>query len=959
MADRVVKVSLVAQVNNYVSNMQQAQKATSKTAQATEDASAAFERQNQAMTEVGTGLLAIGAVAAVGIGIAVKKFAEFDQAMSFVQAATHESEANMGLLRDAALEAGASTVFSATEAANAIEELAKAGVSTADILGGALAGSMDLAAAGGLGVARAAEISATALQQFKLDGDQASHVADVLAAGAGKAMGSVDDLANGLKFVGPVAASMGVSLEETTGVLALFAQQGIIGEQAGTGLRGVLASLTAPSALARKEIEKLGLTLYDSEGNFLGLQNAAGELSNAYTLMDEESRNASMGIIFGRETITSATALYQAGAAGVDEWTKSVDDSGYAAETAALRLGNLAGDWEALTGAIDTALISLGAGADGPLRALVQGLTGLVDVFNEAPAPIQQTALVVAAVGAAAALTGGAFLVAVPKVAQFQVALATLSTSSLPSVAAAATGAQVAVGRMTASMSAAGKFMTGPWGIALAAAAVGVTFLTQWLESLQATSEEMQDSLSGARDAVEILETATQGLDVKWWRDASAAVMDLDAVLDKSAAKTDNYFAVVGDFDFGSSIDALGKIGKELGTLAESDLPSAQEAFSLLADQTDGSDEKLNELLNTMPEYKAAVLEQADALGLAENKFALLGIATGDIAGQTEVAAQGLAELEGAAYDAGGTVDELSETIRNFGTAQFDVNSATRAVEAALDDFTESVNTNGATLDVTTEKGRANQAALDDMASSYLDLAASTVEQTGKASDAIPVIQRGRDAVVAAGQAAGKSKKEAEAYADSLGLIPSDVNTAVKVTGAEAAKTKVDNLASSLRSAYNAALSLGRTNIAPKGSSTNVPVAGANGMMQAYANGGFPTGVYAGGRPMYKFAEPETRWEAFISGRPGQEERNIGIALDALGRLGYNGFADGGAVRYASSGSGSGGASVNVSPSVSLAGARFVVDLDGRQVTAVIREQVVAANRAERRVIDGGVRGVG
>jgi TP901 family phage tail tape measure protein len=906
------------------------------------------------MTEVGTGLLAIGAVAAVGVGLAVKKFAEFDQAMSFVQAATHESTENMGLLRDAALDAGASTVFSAAEAANAIEELAKAGVSTADILGGALQGSMDLAAAGGLGVARAAEISATALQQFSLDGDQASHVADVLAAGAGKAMGSVDDLANGLKFVGPVAASMGVSLEETTGVLALFAQQGIIGEQAGTGLRGVLASLTAPSALARKEIERLGLSLYDSQGNFLGLENAAGQLASAYTLMDEESRNASMGIIFGRETITSATALYQAGAAGVDEWTKSVDDSGYAAETAALRLGNLAGDWEALTGAIDTALISMGAGADGPLRALVQGLTGLVGVFNEAPSVVQQTTLAVVAVGAAAALAGGAFLVAVPRVAQFQVALASLASAQIPAVAAAAAGTQAAISRMSASMAATAKFMTGPWGVALAAAAVGVTFLTQWLESLQATSEEMQDSLKGARSAVEILDTATEGMDVAWWRDVSSAVSDLDSVLEKSIAKTENFFAVMGDNDYGAASTALSKIGKELGTLAESDLPAAQDAFALLADQTDGSDRKLHALLETMPEYKAALEEQAEALGLSENKYALLGIATGAIAGKAEESAAGLAELEGAAYDATGSVDELAESIRNFGVAQFDVNSATRAVEAAVDDFSASLAENGDTFDITTEAGRANQAALDDVAKSYLDLAASTVQQTGKASDAIPVIQRGRDAVVAAGQAAGKSKAEAEAYADSLGLIPSDVSTAVKVTGAETAKSKADAIANSFRLAAAAARQLAGINVGSSGSSGGGKQRiAANGLMQSYADGGFPTGVFAaGGRPMYKFAEPETRWEAFISGRPGQEDRNIGIALNALGRLGYRGFANGGDVRYASSGGGS-SSTTSVSPFVSLAGAAIVLNVDGRQMTGFVQEQIVSSNAQSEQTLRG------
>src|SRR5690554_2536897 len=215
MADRVVKVSLQAQVANYVANMEAAQKSTKKVEDSLEAQKAASiaaaKAQGEAAAEIGRGMVAIGAIAAVAVGLAVKKFAEFDQAMSNVKAVTQETTGNMDLLTDAALEFGASSVFTATEAANAIEELGKAGISTADILDGALAGSLNLASAGELEIARAAEIASTTLSQFGLAGSQAGRVADTLAAGAGKALGSVDDLASALKFVGPVAADMGAS----------------------------------------------------------------------------------------------------------------------------------------------------------------------------------------------------------------------------------------------------------------------------------------------------------------------------------------------------------------------------------------------------------------------------------------------------------------------------------------------------------------------------------------------------------------------------------------------------------------------------------------------------------------------------------------------------------------------------------------------------------------------------
>src|SRR5690606_9064069 len=204
---------------------------------------------------------------------------------------------------DAALEAGGATVFTATESANAIEELGKAGVETADILGGGLAGSLDLAASAQLGVARAAEITGITLKQFKLDGTEAGRVADVLSAGANKAVGSVEDLANGLKFVGPVADGMNVSLEDTVATLTLFADRGVIGEQAGTSLRGMLSSLTSPSKAAKKELDALGVSLYDGQGRFKGLENVAGELNRALYGVSDAQRDASLGVIFGNQQL--------------------------------------------------------------------------------------------------------------------------------------------------------------------------------------------------------------------------------------------------------------------------------------------------------------------------------------------------------------------------------------------------------------------------------------------------------------------------------------------------------------------------------------------------------------------------------------------------------------------------------------------------------------------------------
>src|SRR5690606_29673608 len=267
----------------------------------------------------------------------------------------------------------------AREAANAEEELAKAGLATSQIRGGALRGSLDLAASGQLEVARAAEITGITLKQYSLAGSEAGRVADVLSAGANKAVGSVEDLAQGLKFVGPQAAAMGVSLEDTVATLALFADQGIIGEQAGSALRGMLASLTAPSRQAQAALDDLDISLYDSNNRFVGLQSVVAQLNEKLGDADDATRDAALGVIFTNAQLTSAQALVGDAGKKWGEYRDAVDDSGLASRIAADRMDNLAGDVEKLGGAFDTALIKGGTGANEVLRGLVQGATDLVD----------------------------------------------------------------------------------------------------------------------------------------------------------------------------------------------------------------------------------------------------------------------------------------------------------------------------------------------------------------------------------------------------------------------------------------------------------------------------------------------------------------------------------------------------------------------------------------------------
>lgn len=641
----------------------------------------------QAFEAVGRSAQVMGALLGAGVTYAVAKFMDFDASMSKVKAATGETTANMGLLRDAAIDAGASTVYSATEAANAIEELAKAGVSTSDILSGALTGSLNLAAAGELGVARAAEITSTAMNQFGLSGDQASHVADLLAAGAGKAMGSVEDLANGLKFVGPVAAAMGVSLEDTAGVLALFAQQGIIGEQAGTSLRGVLSSLTAPSAQARTEIERLGLKLYDAQGNFLGLENAAGELSKAYTNMDGASRDASLGIVFGRETITAATALYKAGAQGVDEWSTAVDDSGFAAEQARAKLDNLNGDLEALTGALDTALIQTGGAANDSLRALAQSLTGLVDMFNELPEPVQQATLVVGGATAAVLLAGGTALNVVPKFLEMR---------------AAVRGAGLSFGGLSLAAGGAGLAISGLFAVVGELARVQA----EAKANAEAYATTLADGTNLATAATEelVVQNLAASKQVLWWQQDSAFEnartlgVSLDVVKDATLGNVDalKEFNRLTDLSNKSSYDRA-EMADRLGiSMTDLDVATGQ-----LRDSVRGESQSIEDAISVSEQKDEANKKTAGSTAAA-------GKAAETAAGSYLSEADALSSTRGELERLIQTINDANGVGQDAVSANIDYQNALAKVDETIAKAKEGAEGYASTIDRSTQEGRDN-----------------------------------------------------------------------------------------------------------------------------------------------------------------------------------------------------------------------------------------------------------
>jgi TP901 family phage tail tape measure protein len=292
------------------------------------------------------GLQALTVAGAVTALIGVFKSAadvvvQFDKALSSIRALGGEYADNIDALGEAAKTAGINFGFTATESLGAVEALAKAGVSTADILGGALTGALTLAAAGNLDVATAAETASKAMTQFGLSGKDIPKLADLLAAGAATATGDVTDFAQALNQAGLVASQAGIPIEETVGALTAFAAAGLLGSDAGTSFRTMLLRLQNPSKESAKEMERLGINAFNAQGEFIGLEKLAGQLQTQLAGLTQEQRSAALAQIFGSDAVRAANVLYTQGAEGIAKYNDQVNQSGFASRVAAEQTDNL------------------------------------------------------------------------------------------------------------------------------------------------------------------------------------------------------------------------------------------------------------------------------------------------------------------------------------------------------------------------------------------------------------------------------------------------------------------------------------------------------------------------------------------------------------------------------------------------------------------------------------------
>lgn len=308
--------------------------------------------------------------------------------MNSLQAVTQASGAAMEAAAAKARALGNDMDLPATsagDAAAAMTELAKGGFTLQESMEAAK-GTLQLAAAAQIDAASAATTQSQALQAFGLTADYASTAADVLSGAANASSAEITGIAHGLQQAGTVAHQFGVSMEDTATTLAVFANAGIQGSDAGTLMKSALLALTDQGKPAQAAIEELGLTVYDAHGKFVGMSDLFDQLNLAASRMTDEQYQAATATLFGSDAMRLAGIAAQQGAEGFNRTRAAVTRAGQAAELAAAQTQGLPGAIEKVGNAWEETALGIYTSVEGPLAEglgkLAEGITDIAPVIS-------------------------------------------------------------------------------------------------------------------------------------------------------------------------------------------------------------------------------------------------------------------------------------------------------------------------------------------------------------------------------------------------------------------------------------------------------------------------------------------------------------------------------------------------------------------------------------------------
>lgn len=459
----------------------------------------------QAIGTAGKVVTGAGVALAGGLGFAVKTAMDFESQMSNVKAISGATGDDFAQLSQKAREMGSQTSKTATESAEALGYMALAGWDTQQMLGG-LEPILRLSEAGAIDLGRASDLVTDSMSAMGITVKDLPAYLDMVAQASRRSNTDIDALMEAFMITGGTLSSFGVPLEESTSLLGVLANRGYKGAEAGRAMNAIFTNLTSGMGMAGKAMNELGISAFDTNGDFKGLESVLMEVNEATKGMSDEQRAQYVSMIAGKEHLKTFQALL----GGLDEEYVGLKDSisnsdGALMDMATTMQDNLAGSFTQLMSAVEELAISIGSALIPILRAMTDGLKSVVDWFNGLNDITKQ---VIALVGAAASvfmLIVGPLLILI---------------SMIPSIVAGFSAIAVLLAKVKAAIAAAGGViailkgalisLVNPVTIVIAAIAALVAAFVYFYK----TNEEFRDRINDAWSSV--VETVTGALQAVW-----------------------------------------------------------------------------------------------------------------------------------------------------------------------------------------------------------------------------------------------------------------------------------------------------------------------------------------------------------------------------------------------------------------------------------------------------------
>lgn len=553
-------------------------------------------------------LLTIGAAA-------LKTTADFDAGMSEVKAISGATGTEFKQLETKAIQMGAKTKYSATEAASAFKYMAMAGWDTNDMLSG-ISGVMNLAAASGEDLATTSDIVTDALTAFGLSAKDSSHFADILAQASSRSNTNVGLMGETFKYVAPVAGALGYSAEDCAVAIGLMANSGIKASQAGTALRSLFTRLAKPTDTVAAAMEKYNITLTDANGNMKPLSTLMVEMRDRFSGLSEAQEANLAATLAGQEGMSGLLAIVNSSDADFKNLTDSINNADGASERMAKTMqDNLKGSFTIFKSTVESAAISIGKKLTPEVRKFVDTGTSLVKKFNDM-SDAEKTNVVnigkMATVIPLATLAGGKLLGSMLKLGKGMVnfnAQASLLVQAIGLYRQGEIKAALATGEWFSSLSSLGtgimSFITNPAG----AAVIGVAALTVALIANTREMNNYKEAGSKMSEEEQMLIDRTKELKQAYDESNKSKLDAIKSANDESTAQQTLWEKLQG------TVDANGRVlaGKEAyaqfiaGELSD----SLGKEISIVGGQVQEYDKLKNTIQQVIEKKRAEAIQSA------------------------------------------------------------------------------------------------------------------------------------------------------------------------------------------------------------------------------------------------------------------------------------------------------------------------------------------------------------